>query len=121
MLENTNIASDQIEDQEENKRLAVIVLAGIATAVLLGIFVTGMLKLGMANNKIDSLMAQVKTLQSENESLKAEIDSMQAEIDTRDEEIAIYRDSIEEISQISDEINTCISNIKGILHGEATD
>lgn len=134
MTENNHKQYEQ-EEKQENKRLAGIVTGGIAFAIIFGLLVSNILNLGIAKYRVDQLESRIETLEEKNKSLKDELleaqirnidlenelANTQAELDTRDEEIAVYEESLEEMGQIADEINTYIGNIKDILRGEAVD
>lgn len=134
MTENNHKQYEQ-EEKQENKRLAGIVTGGIAFAIIFGLLISNILNLGIAKYRVGQLESRIETLEEKNKSLKDELleaqirnidlenelANTQAELDTRDEEIAVYEESLEEMGQIADEINTYIGNIKDILCGEAAD
>lgn len=133
MAENKNFSSIEAEEKQENKRLASTVVGGIAIAVIIGLFVTNILNLGIARYRVDQLTAQVEELEEKNKNLKSELGDTQLEnvtlkhdlkkvqtdLDTRNDEIEVYEETLDEVQKCSDEINTYIDDIKDILREAA--
>lgn len=125
----TNNTTVNYHIDEETKHLIRWILIPTAIAVVFGILVSSIWSLQITRQQVTDLTSQVKELRTKNSQLETALETAQlqnadlqndlanttAELETRNEEIAVYEETMDEISDITEDINGYIVNIKAIL------